>query len=113
MDKVRALAKGLVAEGLWYHCAALRRSVVRSALLAVVAIVLFAGPVFAQSVKPSPAVTIQTKVKTTPPPWTFYMAIVTIGIAGLTLMMVALGYLVQAPGFRRKQAPASTSGPAS
>jgi hypothetical protein len=87
--------------------------VVRGALLAVVTFALTAGPVFAQSVKPSPAVTIQTKVKTTPPPWTFYMAIVTIGIAGLTLIMIALGYLVQAPGFRRKQTPAGTSGPAS
>jgi len=103
-----------VAGGLWYHCAALRRSVVRSALLAVITIVLTAGPVFAQSVKPSPAVTIQNgHVKTVPAPWTFYMAIATIGIAVLTLIMVALGYLVQAPGFRRKQAPASTSGQSS
>jgi uncharacterized protein HemY len=87
--------------------------VVRSALLAVITIVLTAGPVFAQSVKPSPAVTIQTKVKTVPPSWTFYMAIVTIAIAALTLIMATVGYLVQAPGFRRKQAPARTPGQAS
>lgn len=34
------------------------------------------------------------------------MAIATIGIAGLTLIMVVLGYLVQAPGFRRLERPA-------
>ena len=33
-------------------------------------------------------------------------AIATIAIAGLTLVMVVLGYLVQAPGFRRIERPA-------
>lgn len=84
---------------------------VRSILLAVVAFALTAGPAFAQSVKPSPALT--TAPIKPAPPWTFYMAITTIGIAVLTLAMVAIGYLVQAPGFRRKQAPASTPGEAS
>jgi len=74
--------------------------VVRSALLAVVALALTAAPAFAQSVVPSPIVT-PTPIKPAPP-WTFYMAIVTIGIAALTLVMVVIGYLVQAPGFRRK-----------
>jgi hypothetical protein len=85
--------------------------VVRSILLAVVALALTAGPAFAQSVKPSPAVTL-APVKPAPP-WTFYMAILTIAIAALTLIMAAVGYLVQAPGFRRKQAPATTPGQAS
>ena len=84
---------------------------VRSALLAVVAIVLTATPAFAQSVIPSPAVT--TAVQKPAPPWTFYMAIVTIAVAALTLVMAAVGYLVQAPGFRRKQRPAESSGQAS
>jgi hypothetical protein len=78
--------------------------VVRSILLAVVAFTLTAGPSFAQSVKPSPGLT--TAPIKPAPPWTFYMAIATIGVAGLTLIMIAVGYLVQAPGFRRKQAPA-------
>lgn len=34
------------------------------------------------------------------------MALATIGIAGLTLVAVVLGYLVQAPGFRRTDRPA-------
>jgi hypothetical protein len=89
----------------------LTRSVVRSALLAVVGLVLTAVPAFAQSVVPSPAVT--TAAAKPAPPWTFYMAIVTIGIAALTLIMALIGYLVQAPGFRRKQTPAQSTGPAS
>jgi hypothetical protein len=87
------------------------RSVVRSALFAVVGLVLTAAPAFAQSVVPSPAVT--TAAAKPAPPWTFYMAIVTIGIAALTLIMAVIGYLVQAPGFRRKQTPAQSAGPAS
>lgn len=81
---------------------------VRSALLAVVAFALTTGPAFAQSVKPSPLVTT-TPLKPAPP-WTFYMAILTIGIAVLTMIMATIGYLVQAPGFRRKQTPAATPG---
>ena len=84
---------------------------VRSALLAVVAIALTAGPAFAQSVKPTPVITT-TPLKPAPP-WTFYMAILTIAIAALTMIMAALGYLVQAPGFRRKQTPAATPGQSS
>lgn len=34
------------------------------------------------------------------------MAIATIGIGALTLVLVALGYMVQAPGFRRVDRPA-------
>jgi hypothetical protein len=89
----------------------LTRSVVRSALLAVVGLVLTAGPAFAQSVVPSPAVTVGPAKPA--PPWTFYMAILTIAIAALTLIMALIGYLVQAPGFRRKQTPAQSSGQAS
>jgi hypothetical protein len=96
---------------LWYHCAALTRSVVRSALLAVVALVLTAAPAFAQSVVPSPAIT--TAPAKPAPPWTFYMAIVTIGVAALTFVLITLGYLVQAPGFRRKQSPTQAPGQAS
>ena len=33
------------------------------------------------------------------------MAIATIGIAGVTLIAVVLGYLVQAPGFRKSERP--------
>jgi len=89
----------------------LARSVVRSALLAVVGLVLTAAPAFAQSVIPSPAVT--TSPAKPAPPWTFYMAIVTIGVAALTLIMALVGYLVQAPGFRKKQTPAQPTGQAS
>ena len=38
--------------------------------------------------------------------WTFYMAIATIAIASLTLILTVVGYLVQAPGFRRPERPA-------
>lgn len=74
----------------------------------VVAFVLTAAPALAQS--PSPA----TSPSLLPTPkashsWTYYMAIATIGIAGLTLVMVVLGYLVQAPGFRRVERPARPS----
>jgi hypothetical protein len=41
------------------------------------------------------------------------MAILTIGISALIVILAAVGYLVQAPGFRRKQAPATTPGQAS
>jgi hypothetical protein len=39
------------------------------------------------------------------------MALATIGIAGVTLVAVVLGYLVQAPGFRRveKSRPGQSS----
>jgi quinol-cytochrome oxidoreductase complex cytochrome b subunit len=89
----------------------LTRSVVRSALLAVVAFVLTTAPAFAQSVIPSPAVTVGPAKPA--PPWTFYMAILTIAIAALTLIMALVGYLVQAPGFRKKQTPAQPTGQAS
>ncbi len=78
---------------------------IRSAFFSVVAFVLTTGRAFAQSVVPSPAVT--PAVQKPAPPWTFYMAILTIAIAALTVIMVVVGYLVQAPGFRRKQGPAS------
>lgn len=90
---------------MWYHCAALARSVVRSALFAVVAIVLTAAPSFAQT----PTVSPVTSIPKAPSSWTFYMAIATIGIAALTVIMFAIGYLVQAPGFRRGQRAGQTS----
>lgn len=71
---------------------------VRSALFAVVGILLTAAPALAQSTSPAPVVKAIPKAS---PPWTYYMAIATIGIAGLTLIMVVVGFLVQAPGFRR------------
>ena len=94
---------------LWYHCAALARSVVRSALFAVVGLALTAGPAFAQSATPAPAVSPTGIIPKAAPPWTYYMAIVTIGIAGLTLVTAVVGYMVQAPGFRRGQRPGQAS----
>ena len=44
-----------------------------------------------------------------PAPWTYYMAIGTIVIAVLTLALAVLGYVVQAPGFRRGQRSGQTS----
>jgi hypothetical protein len=82
--------------------------VVRSALLAVVGILLTAAPALAQQQSTSPNPVVKAIPKASPP-WTYYMAIATIGIAGLTLIMVVVGYLVQAPGFRR----GARSGPAS
>jgi hypothetical protein len=78
----------------------LARSVVRSALLAVVGVVLTALPAFSQTldVRPSPVVTPVPKAA---PPWTYYMAKVTIALAALTVLMAFVGYMVQAPGFRR------------
>jgi hypothetical protein len=82
----------------------LARSVVRSTLLAVVGLVLAAGPAFSQTliVKPSPVV---KPIPKAPPPWTYYMAIATIAIAALTLLAAFVGYMMQAPGFRRKTRP--------
>jgi len=66
----------------------------------VVGLVLTAGPAFAQTpvVSPSPVVTPTAKAS---PSWTIYMAYLTVGIAALTLLLAGLGYMVQAPGFRR------------
>ena len=65
----------------------------------MVAVIVTAPPVLAQT--PSP--TGPSSVPKAAAPWTYYMAMATIGIAGLTLIMAVLGYLVQAPGFRRGQ----------
>jgi hypothetical protein len=73
----------------------------RSVLAAVVMIVLTAAPALAQT--PAATTTGEPTIAKAPAPWTYYMAIATIGIAGLTLIMAVLGYLVQAPGFRRGQ----------
>ena len=73
----------------------------RSALFAVVALVLTAGPALAQTPAVSP--TGRPTIPKASPPWTYYMAIATIGIAVLTLILAILGYVVQAPGFRRSQ----------
>ena len=76
--------------------------------ITVVAFVLTAAPALAQS----PTATGSPSLLPTPKAshsWTFYMAIATIAIAGLTLIMVVLGYLVQAPGFRRTERPAGSS----
>jgi hypothetical protein len=66
--------------------------------------VLTAGPAFAQS----PTPTGPPSLLPSPAPsksWTFYMAIATIAIASLTLILTVVGYLVQAPGFRRTERP--------
>jgi hypothetical protein len=98
--RIRALAKRPWSQkAVWYHCAALTRTVVRGALLAVVGLVLTAAPALAQT-SPNPVV---KPIPKAPPPWTYYMAILTIALAGLTLIMAVIGYLVQAPGFRRGQ----------
>ena len=68
-------------------------------IVAIATVVLSAAPAVAQT--PSP--TGPSSVPKAPAPWTYYMAMATIGIAGLTLIMAVLGYLVQAPGFRRGQ----------
>lgn len=73
----------------------------RSALFAVVALVLTAGPALAQTPTFSPGG--EPTIPKASPPWTYYMAIVTIAIAVLTLILAVLGYMVQAPGFRRGQ----------
>jgi hypothetical protein len=80
-------------------------SFVRRIGVAVVTIVLTATPALAQtptssgppSLLPSPAASHS---------WTYYMAWATIGIAVLTLILVGIGYMVQAPGFRRIERPA-------
>lgn len=89
----------LTCETVWYHCAVLARSLLRSAAIAVVAVVLSAAPALAQTPTVSPAAT--NTIAKAPAPWTFYMAIVTVGIAGLTLLMAVAGYMVQSPGFRK------------
>lgn len=81
-------------------------SFVRSVGVAVVTFVLTAGPAFAQS--PTPSGTPSLLPNPAPSKsWTFYMAIATIAIAALTLILTVVGYLVQAPGFRRKERPAA------
>jgi hypothetical protein len=72
---------------------------VRSALLAIVAVALIAAPAFAQTPTTTPSAT--PSIPKAPPPWTYYMAILTIAIAVLTLLLALLGYLMQSPGFRR------------
>ena len=72
---------------------------IRSVIVALIAVILTAAPALAQT----PIPTGPSSVPKAAAPWTYYMAIATIGIAGLTLIMAVLGYLVQAPGFRRGQ----------
>ena len=74
---------------------------VRSALLAVVGVVLTAVPAFAQDLVTSPSPVVKPLAKA-PPPWTYYMAEVTIALAGLVVIVAFIGYMVQAPGFRRR-----------
>ena len=69
----------------------------RSVLAAVAVVVLTAAPALAQTPTGEPT------IPKAPASWTYYMAIATIAIAGLTLIMAVLGYLIQAPGFRRGQ----------
>ena len=71
----------------------------RSVFAAVVAVLLTASPALAQVA----TTTGEATVPKAPAPWTYYMAIATIGIAVLTLLLAVLGYMVQAPGFRRGQ----------
>lgn len=96
----------LTWESLWYHCAVLGRRLIRIAAIASAAVMLGAVRAFAQSPSPSSA----TSIPKAPAPWTFYMAIATIGIAGLTLLAAVLGYVMQAPGFRRGQRPGPAAG---
>lgn len=65
---------------------------------------LTAAPAFAQVGTPTATPSLLPTPKASHS-WTYYMAIATIGIAGLTLVMVVVGYLVQAPGFRRVERP--------
>jgi hypothetical protein len=73
----------------------------RSVFAAAVTILLTAAPALAQT--PAATATGEPTIAKAPAPWTYYMAIATIGIAVLTLALAVLGYLVQAPGFRRGQ----------
>lgn len=66
---------------------------------------LTAGSALAQSPTPSATPTLLPDPQPSKS-WTFYMAIATIAIASLTLILTVLGYLVQAPGFRRTERPA-------
>ena len=74
----------------------------RSVVVAIVGLVLTAGPAFAQAPSTSPSPVVAPTVKASPS-WTIYMAYLTVGIAALTLLLAWLGYMVQAPGFRRGQ----------
>jgi len=73
----------------------------RSVFAAVVAVLLTAAPALAQT--PAATATGEPTIAKAPASWTYYMALATIGIAGLTLIMAVLGYVIQAPGFRRGQ----------
>jgi hypothetical protein len=78
---------------------------VRRIAVATVTLVLTAAPALAQT----PTAPASPSLLPSPAPsksWTYYMAIATIGIAGLTLLLTVVGYLVQAPGFRRTERPA-------
>lgn len=72
-----------------------------SVLATAVAVVLTAAPALAQT--PAATATGEPTIAKAPAPWTYYMALATIGIAGLTLIMAVVGYMIQAPGFRRGQ----------
>ncbi|HJR19905.1 MAG TPA: hypothetical protein VJ922_09340 [Actinomycetota bacterium] len=86
----------------------MRRSSVRTVAVAVVAFVLTAAPAFAQTASPGATPSLLPTPKASHS-WTYYMAIATIGIAALTLILVVIGYLVQAPGFRRSERPARST----
>jgi hypothetical protein len=73
--------------------------VIRTVFAAVAVVLLTAAPALAQVA----TTTGEPTVPKAAAPWTYYMAIATIGIAVLTLLLAVLGYMVQAPGFRRGQ----------
>ncbi len=79
----------------------------RIVFAAVITVILTAVPALAQT--PAATATGEPTIAKAPAPWTYYMAIATIGIAVLTLVVAVLGYTVQAPGFRRGQRSGQTS----
>ncbi len=70
------------------------RSFVRAVVSAPVIAVAAAAPAFAQS--PTPKATAKPG-----PPWTYYMAYATIGLAGVVLLVALAGYLLQSKGWQR------------
>lgn len=68
---------------------------------------LTAAPALAQTPEATPTGT--PAIPKASPPWTFYMAFATIGIAAIMLVLAVLGFMFQAPGFRRGQRSGSAS----
>lgn len=80
----------------------------RRVAAAIVYLCLIAAPALAQTPAATPT---QAGLPKPSPPWTYYMAVLTVAVGVLTVILAIVGYLFMAPGFRRTDRPGRPAGP--